>query len=42
MTRREVRQLENLPPMEGTDELTAQTNLAPLGQLGTQGGVNVA
>lgn len=41
MTRREVRQLENLPPMEGTDELTAQTNLAPLGQLGqTQGGSN--
>ena len=34
MTRNEVRQLENLPPMEGADELTAQTNLIPLGKMG--------
>lgn len=34
MTRREARQLENLPPMEGDNELTAQTNLAPLSMLG--------
>ena len=33
-TRNEVRQLENDPPMEGGDELTAQTNLAPLSMLG--------
>lgn len=44
MTRREARQLENLPPMAGDDELTAQTNLAPLSKLGliSQGGGNVA
>lgn len=34
MTRNEVRHLENLPSVEGGDVLTAQTNLAPLGQLG--------
>ena len=34
MTRREARQLENLPPMDGDNELTAQTNLAPLSMLG--------
>lgn len=34
MTRREARQLENLPPMPGDNELTAQTNLAPLSMLG--------
>lgn len=39
MTRNEVRQLENLPPVDGADELTAQTNLAPLSLLG-QGGAN--
>ena len=33
-TRAECRQLENLPPMDGTDQLTAQTNLAPLHMLG--------
>lgn len=33
-TRNECRQLENDPPMSGGDELTAQTNLAPLGMLG--------
>lgn len=35
MTRNEVRQLENLPPMDGADDLTAQTNLLPLCKLGT-------
>jgi len=34
MTRNEVRQLENLPPMEGADALTAQTNLVPLDKMG--------
>lgn len=33
MTRNEWRQLENMPPMDGGDMLTAQTNLAPLTQL---------
>ena len=33
-TRAECRQLENLPPMDGTDQLTAQINLAPLHMLG--------
>lgn len=33
MTRNEVRIKENLPPMEGADELTAQINLAPVGEL---------
>jgi HK97 family phage portal protein len=33
-TRNECRQLENLPPVTGGDELTAQTNLAPLQLLG--------
>jgi phage portal protein BeeE len=45
MTRNECRQLENLPPMAGADELTAQTNLVPvsmLGQVQTQGGANAA
>lgn len=36
MTRNEVRRLENLPPMEGGDELTAQSNLVPLNKLGEQ------
>ena len=40
-TRNECRQLENDPPINGGDELTAQTNLAPLRMLGqTQGGGN--
>lgn len=44
MTRNECRQLENLPPMDGADQLTAQTNLAPLDMLGqiTNGGGNAA
>lgn len=36
MTRAEVRQLEGWPKMEGTDVLTAQSNLLPLDKLGTQ------
>ncbi|AEK63191.1 phage portal protein [Collimonas fungivorans] len=44
MDRNEARQLENLPRRDGADELTAQTNLAPLRMLGTisNGGGNVA
>lgn len=34
MTRNECRQLENLAPVEGADELTAQSNLLPLKNLG--------
>lgn len=34
LTRNEIRKLENRPPREGGDALTAQTNLAPLAQLG--------
>jgi HK97 family phage portal protein len=34
MTRNEVRRLENLPPVEGGDVLTVQSNLVPLDQLG--------
>ena len=37
MTRNEVRKLENLPPIEGADQLTAQNNLFPVEMLGTQG-----
>lgn len=33
MTRAEVRRLENLPPVEGSGELTVQVNLTPLEQL---------
>lgn len=33
-TRNECRQLENDPPIDGADQLTAQTNLAPLHMLG--------
>jgi HK97 family phage portal protein len=33
-TRNEVRQLENLPRMDGGDELTVQSNLIPLSMLG--------
>ena len=33
-TRNECRQLENDPPIDGADELTAQTNLVPLRLLG--------
>ena len=34
MTRNECRQLENLPPIAGADQLTAQSNLTPLDKLG--------
>jgi len=34
MTRNEWRQLENLPPMDDANELTAQSNLMPLALLG--------
>jgi HK97 family phage portal protein len=34
MTRNEVRDLENLPTMDGGDDLTVQTNLAPISLLG--------
>jgi HK97 family phage portal protein len=37
MTRNEGRDKLNLPRMEGADELTAQTSLAPLGMLGSGG-----
>lgn len=35
-TRAECRQLENLPPIQGSDVLTAQSNLLPLDKLGQQ------
>ncbi|KQZ31590.1 hypothetical protein ASD50_15090 [Mesorhizobium sp. Root552] len=38
MTRAEARQKMNLPHIAGSDELTAQTNLAPLSMLGNQAG----
>lgn len=41
-TRNECRQLENDPPVPGGDELTAQTNLAPLKMLGTMQGAGNA
>lgn len=34
MTRNEVREMEDLPRIEGGDTLTVQTNLAPIDQLG--------
>lgn len=43
MTRNEVRQLENLPPMDGANALTAQSNLLPVDMLGkTTGGLNAS
>lgn len=41
-TRNECRQLENDPPVPGGDELTAQTNLAPLKMLGAMQGAGNA
>lgn len=35
MTRREIRRRENLPEKEGDDQLTVQSNLVPLEQLGS-------
>jgi hypothetical protein len=41
LTRNEVRQFENMPPVAGGDDLTAQVNMAPVAQLGqTQGNAN--
>lgn len=34
MTRNEIRKLENLPPVEGGDSLTVQSNLVPVDKLG--------
>jgi HK97 family phage portal protein len=34
MTRNEVRRLENLPPLDGGDDLTIQSNMVPAGKLG--------
>jgi len=34
MTRNEVRRLENLPPIDGGDDLTIQSNMIPAGRLG--------
>ena len=42
MTRNEWRQLENLPRVDGADELTAQVNLAPLSSLGKNTGASNA
>lgn len=39
-TRNEARRLENRPQMPGADDLTAQTNLAPLDRLGQDGAAN--
>jgi HK97 family phage portal protein len=35
MSRNEIRRLENRPPVEGGDALTAQSNLLPIDKLGT-------
>ncbi len=34
MTRNEIRRLENLPPVDGGDDLTVQSNLVPIDKLG--------
>lgn len=34
MTRNEVRRLENLPPIDGGDDLTVQSNMIPVSKLG--------
>lgn len=34
MTRNEIRELENWPPVDGGDELTVQSNLVPISLLG--------
>ena len=36
LTRNEVRELEDLPPLDGGDSLTVQTNLTHLHNLGKQ------
>lgn len=40
ITRNEARQLENLPPIAGGDDLTVQTALIPIQMLGKTGGSN--
>ena len=35
LTRNEIRRLENRPPVDGGDVLTAQSNLLPIDKLGT-------
>lgn len=42
MSRNEVRRLENLPPVDGGDIYTAQSNLLPLDQLGAGSDSNAA
>ncbi len=42
MTRNECRQLENLPPMVGANDLTVQLNLTPLQMLGQNTGASNA
>lgn len=42
MSRNECRQLENLPPVAGADDLTVQLNLTPLQMLGQNTGANNA
>ena len=41
-TRAEIRQLENDPPIAGSDKLTAQVNLVPIEMLGRTGKNNVS
>lgn len=41
-TRAEIRQLENDPPIAGSDKLTAQVNLVPIEMLGKTGKNNVS
>ena len=42
MTRNEIRKKENLPSVEGGDDLTVQVNLAPINELNQVGQSNVA
>ena len=42
LLRGEIRAKENLPPVEGDDPLTVQSNLVPLGKLNTLGGQQAA
>jgi hypothetical protein len=38
MSRNEIRKKENLPPVDGGDDLTVQVNLVPVDQLEKIGG----
>ncbi|RCJ87733.1 phage portal protein, partial [Klebsiella pneumoniae] len=42
MTRNEARQKENLQPKPGADQLTVQSNLLPIDQLGKSGDSELA